>query len=299
MMPIRFFNKLFRPLFFSVILIGSLVSIIYADFLAPDQIAYLKQHEVSSPTKKKLDAFLGSPSIKKLLSIIYKVDRNNSKKYEAAKKARKALIAKGFAFLGGKFNIFTIDRFPGFVFKMALPHDDRPEPFNANRIAFRQTIDSVVQDDNLPVILPKKDAWFMPGFEQDVEDKYPKVIIRAKWIDLSGAKPITKTIGKWKDRESLIKQYKVDSSLLLQSDDEAVIPDPQAQQIGVWDAFKRIQDRTGYLDLHDDNVLRKGNYLIILDTEERRQPGFMSNIQQAAGGAMDAIVGIFKPGNNK
>jgi hypothetical protein len=165
---------------------GAALRTTLAQDISSQAYTYLQQREIPQPTKNQLNLFFAQEPIIKNLSKVY---RNADPEL-----AHRVLKKHGFVFLGDKFHVFMIKQFPGYVFKMALPWDDRPEWLNASRIWYADTIRDTVVQRNLKIKVPRKWTYFMPLgiWERDV----PAMLVVAEYMDLRNGQPLSHELKK-------------------------------------------------------------------------------------------------------
>ncbi len=202
--------------------------------LSSSDISFLKTHALDASISAQLDKLFSLPEVQQCLSCIYTgykgqlyIAREEFNRAEAAcyranpsqvkqaikacgdaqnalerieeaiKEALTVLTKCGFVFTG-KEHIFTLQQIPGYVFKMALPWDDRSEWLNASRIRFAYKIRTVIKEKNLNVRVPRKWAYFVP---ENKEYVLPHVIVVAEMMDLSNPQPLSRSL--WKDIDTI------------------------------------------------------------------------------------------------
>jgi len=192
--------------------------ILYSELSAAD-ISFLKVHALDATISAQLDELFSLPEIQHYLSCIYTGDKGHmyfakegmngqdqeqidnaynvlTKAEESIKKAQTVLMEYGFYFV--KDHIFTLQQIPGYMFKMALPWDDRSEWLNASRIRFAHKIRAVINKKKLNVKVPNKWAYFVP---QSTTCMMPHVIVVAEKMDLSNQQPLSRAL--WKDIDTI------------------------------------------------------------------------------------------------
>jgi hypothetical protein len=197
------------------------------NILPQKTVTYLQSKQVPAHLKKKLDDYFSSGMVQEALSRLYAATDWNK-----ADRAKDTLTKMGFNFLGDKLHIFTHIKFPGYVFKMALPLANRTEILNASRIEYAEKMRAIIAAKKLKIQIPQKWAYFFAAKARMLY-KLPRTLIVARKLNVSGpSKELTEA---------------------------------QKNELAI------LEKEANYYDIHEDNVYSDGTYIKIVDTEKHTE----------------------------
>jgi hypothetical protein len=134
----------------------------------PKMLAYLQAHEVPAALKAQLDKVFSCPAGQQALATI-----NSATTYEVLKNKQKSiadLIAQaGLQQFGREPNVLVCPAIPGYVLKLPKPWADfdlpriEIEKINMGRIKYADDLKAAIAQHQLPLRIPNKWAYFVPG----------------------------------------------------------------------------------------------------------------------------------------
>ncbi len=155
-----------------------------------ERINYLatqaQNHRVDEKLKKQLDSIFDTESVKTALQHMYEPSFKNVPEAVQLNDVQRRLYPTGFSLVKNNLPIWSHRDIAGYVFKFPKtflrPWQGTPYDFeraNMQRIINAERIHKVAQEHDLPIRVPRKWAYFMPGGDGVT---MPRIIVVAEKI---------------------------------------------------------------------------------------------------------------------